>query len=353
MEPHKLRIGITHGDINGIGYEVIIKTLSDSRLLECCTPIVYGSPKVAAYHRKALDVELFSFNQIAHAREANSKRVNIINCVDEEIRVELGKSTQEAGEAALLALQAAVNDLKSGDIDVVVTGPINKENIQSDNFKFPGHTEFFASEFATKNYMMLMVSDLLKVGVVTGHIPIQQVPQTLTKEKILTNIRILHKTLLEDFSIRKPRIAVLGLNPHAGDHGVIGMEDQDIIKPAIKQATEEGIIALGPFPADGFFGSGDFKKFDAILAMYHDQGLIPFKVLAFESGVNFTAGLPIIRTSPGHGTAYDIAGTGVASEDSFRNAIHLAIDVYENRKQFKELSRNPLKHHEIDRTGGE
>jgi 4-hydroxythreonine-4-phosphate dehydrogenase len=353
MEPHKLRIGITHGDINGIGYEVIIKTLSDSRLLETCTPIVYGSPKVAAYHRKALDVELFSFNQIVHAREANSKRVNIINCVDEEIRVELGKSTPEAGEAALLALKAAVKDLKSGDIDVVVTAPINKENIQSDQFKFPGHTEYFANEFAAKNYMMLMVSEQLKVGVVTGHIPVQQVPQSLTKEKILANIRILHKTVLEDFSIRKPRIAVLGLNPHAGDRGVIGSEDMEIIKPAIKQACEEGIIALGPFAADGFFGSGEYKKFDAILAMYHDQGLIPFKLLAFESGVNFTAGLPIIRTSPGHGTAYDLAGKGVASEDSFRNAIYLAIDVFASRKQFKELSRNPLKHHEIDRTGGE
>ncbi len=353
MEQHKLRIGITHGDINGIGYEIIIKTLSDSRLLESCTPIVYGSPKVAAYHRKALDVELFSFNQIAHARDANSKRVNIINCVDEEIRVELGKSTPEAGEAALLALQAAVKDLKAGDIDVIVTAPINKENIQSDNFKFPGHTEFFANEFGAKNFMMLMVSDQLKIGVVTGHIPLQQVSQTLTKEKILSNIRILHKTILEDFSIRKPRIAVLGLNPHAGDHGVIGQEDDLIIYPAIKQANEEGIIALGPFAADGFFGSGDFRKFDAILAMYHDQGLIPFKVLAFESGVNYTAGLPIIRTSPGHGTAYAIAGTGVASEDSFRNAIYLAIDVFESRKIFKALSKNPLKHHEIDRTGGE
>ncbi len=353
MEQHKLRVGITHGDINGIGYEVIIKTLSDSRLLETCTPIVYGSPKVAAYHRKALDVELFSFNQIAHAREANSKRVNIINCVDEEIRVELGKSTPEAGEAALLSLQAAVRDLKAGEIDVVVTAPINKENIQSENFKFPGHTEYFASEFASKNYMMLMVSDQLKIGVVTGHIPLQQVSPSLTKEKILSNIRILHKTLMEDFSLHKPRIAVLGLNPHAGDNGVIGMEDQDIVKPAIKQANEEGIIALGPFPADGFFGSGDFRKFDAVLAMYHDQGLIPFKVIAFESGVNFTAGLPVVRTSPGHGTAYDIAGTGVASEDSFRNAIYLAIDVFESRKLYKEMSKNPLKHHEIDRTGGE
>ena len=294
-----------------------------------------------------------AFNQIAHAREANSKRVNIINCVDEEIRVELGKSTPEAGEAALLSLQAAVRDLKAGEIDVVVTAPINKENIQSENFKFPGHTEYFASEFASKNYMMLMVSDQLKIGVVTGHIPLQQVSPSLTKEKILSNIRILHKTLMEDFSLHKPRIAVLGLNPHAGDNGVIGMEDQDIVKPAIKQANEEGIIALGPFPADGFFGSGDFRKFDAVLAMYHDQGLIPFKVIAFESGVNFTAGLPVVRTSPGHGTAYDIAGTGVASEDSFRNAIYLAIDVFESRKLYKEMSKNPLKHHEIDRTGGE
>lgn len=353
MEQHKIRIGITHGDINGIGYEVIIKTLADSRLLESCTPIVYGSPKVAAYHRKALEVELFSFNQIVTAREANAKRVNIINCVDEEIRVELGKSTREAGESALQALQAAVRDLKAGEIDALVTAPINKENIQSDNFRFPGHTEYLANEFGAKNHMMLMVSDQLKVGVVTGHIPVQQVPQSLTKEKILNNIRILHKTSLEDFSIRKPRIAVLGLNPHAGDQGVIGTEDRDIIRPAIKQASDEGIIALGPFPADGFFGSGDYRKFDAILAMYHDQGLIPFKVLAFESGVNFTAGLPIVRTSPAHGTAYDIAGTGTASEDSFRNAIYLAIDVFESRKQFKELSKNPLKHHEIDRTGGE
>ncbi|MCE1198826.1 MAG: 4-hydroxythreonine-4-phosphate dehydrogenase PdxA, partial [Marinilabiliales bacterium] len=337
----------------GIGYEVIIKTLSDSRLLESCTPIVYGSPKVAAYHRKALDVELFSFNQINHAKEASAKRVNIINCVDEEIRVELGRSTREAGEASLLSLQAAVRDLKAGDLDVIVTAPINKENIQSDKFKFAGHTEFFANEFGAKNYMMLMVSDDLRVGVVTGHIPLNQVPQILTKEKILTNIRILHKTILEDFSIRKPRIAVLGLNPHAGDKGVIGSEDQNIIHPAIKQANEEGIIALGPYPADGFFGSGDFRKFDAILAMYHDQGLIPFKVLAFETGVNFTAGLPIVRTSPGHGTAYDIAGTGVASEISFRNAVYLAIDVYESRKLYRELSKNPLRHHEIDRTGGE
>ena len=353
MEIHKIKVGITHGDINGIGYEVIIKALADSRLLDMCTPIVYGSSKVAAYYRKALDNEIFTFNTINTAKEANPKRPNIINCVNEEVRVELGKSTKMAGEAALAALNAAVRDLKSGDIDVVVTAPINKENIQSESFIFPGHTEYFAKEFGTKNYLMLMISDILKIGVVTGHVPINQVVALITKERVLNNLRILHKTMIEDFSIRKPRIAVLGLNPHAGDGGVIGNEEQHIILPAISMANDEGIIALGPYPADGFFGAGDFKKFDATLAMYHDQGLIPFKSFAFESGVNFTAGLPIIRTSPGHGTAYDLAGAGIASEESFRNALYLAIDLYENRKRYGVLSKNPLQRHEIDRTGGE
>ena len=353
MEQHKIKVGITHGDINGIGYEVIIKALADSRILEMCTPIVYGSSKVAAYYRKAMDSEMFTFNSIFTAKEANPKRANIINCVNEDIRVELGKSTKQAGEASLAALEAAVRDLKAGDIDVVVTAPINKENIQSENFHFPGHTDYFAKEFGTKNFLMLMVSDILKIGVVTGHVPVNQVVSLITKELILSDLRVLHKTMLEDFSIRKPRIAVLGLNPHAGDGGLVGDEEARIILPAIRQANEEGIIALGPYPADGFFGSGEFKKFDATLAMFHDQGLIPFKSFAFESGVNFTAGLPIIRTSPGHGTAYALAGTGTASEESFRNAMYLAIDVFENRKRFRELSKNPLVRHEIDRTGGE
>lgn len=353
MEQHKIKVGITHGDINGIGYEIIIKALADSRILEMCTPIVYGSSKVAAYYRKAMDNEIFTFNTVNTAKEANPKRPNIINCVSDEVRVELGKSTKMAGQASLAALEAAVRDLKSGDIDVVVTAPINKENIQSENFSFAGHTEYFAKEFGTKNYLMLMISDILKVGVVTGHIPLAQVVESITKEKIVSNLRVLHKTMLEDFSIRKPRIAVLGLNPHAGDGGLIGDEEERIILPAIRQANEEGIIALGPYPADGFFGAGEFKKFDATLAMFHDQGLIPFKSFAFESGVNFTAGLPVIRTSPGHGTAYGIAGEGVASEESFRNALYLAIDLHANRKMFNELSKNPLQRHEIDRTGGE
>ncbi len=353
MEQNKIRVGITHGDINGISYEVIIKSLADNRILEMCTPIVYGSPKVAAYHKKTLDIDLFSFNHIQSAREANPRRVNIINCVDDEIRVELGKSTGQAGVASYLALEAAVKDLKSGNIDVVVTAPINKENIQSDNFSFAGHTEYFAKEFDTMDYLMLMVSEVLKVGVVTGHIPLSGVAESISKDKILADIRLLHRTFVEDFAIRKPRIAVLGLNPHAGDGGIIGNEEKNVIIPAIKQANDEGIIALGPYPADGFFGSGEFNKFDVTLAMFHDQGLIPFKVMAFESGVNFTAGLPIIRTSPGHGTAYNIAGKGTASEESFRNALYLAIDVYMNRKRYKELSKDPLQRHEIDRTGGE
>ena len=264
MEQHKIKVGITHGDINGIGYEIIIKALADSRILEMCTPIVYGSSKVAAYYRKAMDSEIFTFNSVNTAKDANSKRPNLINCVSDDVRVELGKSTKIAGEAAFAALQAAVRDLKSGEIDAIVTAPINKENIQSESFKFPGHTEYFAKEFGTKNVVMFMISDILKIGVVTGHIPISQVVNSLSKETIVSNLRVLHKTLLEDFSIRKPRIAVLGLNPHAGDGGVIGNEEERIIIPAIKQANDEGIIALGPYPADGFFGAGDFKKFDEI-----------------------------------------------------------------------------------------
>lgn len=353
MEQHKVKVGITHGDINGVGYEVIIKALADSRILEMCTPVVYGSSKVAAYYRKSMEGEIFTFNTIVSARDANPKRVNIINCVSDDLRVEVGKSTQQAGEAALLSLEAAVRDLKAGEIDVVVTAPINKENIQSEGFHFPGHTEYFAKEFNTKEYLMLMVSDILKVGVVTGHIPLGKVVESITKASVLKNLRVMHKTLLEDFSIHKPRIAVLGVNPHAGDGGVIGDEEERVILPAILEANKEGIIAMGPYPADGFFGSGEFKKFDATLAMFHDQGLIPFKSIAFESGVNFTAGLPIVRTSPGHGTAYDIAGSGVASEESFRNALYLAIDVFASRINYKELSANPLQHHEIDRSGGE
>ncbi len=339
----KIKVGISHGDINGIGYEVIMKTLLDSRILEMCTPIVYGSPKVAAYHRKALDINNLSFNHIRTASEAAFKKANIINCIDDNIRVELGKSTPMAGESSYLALEQATSDLQHGSIDVLITAPINKDNIQSKDFHFPGHTEYLTEKFNTEDFLMLMVSGEMRIGVVTGHIPISEVSSALSKELILSKLRIIAQSLVQDFSITNPRIAVLGLNPHAGDNGLLGSEEQDIIIPAINQAKEEGITALGPYPADGFFGSSDYMKFDAIIAMYHDQGLTPFKLASFDKGVNYTAGLPIVRTSPAHGTAYNIAGEDKASPESFRQALYLALDIYKNRIIFKEISKNPLK----------
>jgi 4-hydroxythreonine-4-phosphate dehydrogenase len=271
----------------------------------------------------------------------------VINCLDDNIRVELGKSSPDAGKAALKALDCAVKDLKEGKIDVLVTGPINKDNIQSEDFDFPGHTEYLTQHFGqNRETLMLMVSDLMKVGVVTGHIPLKQVPEVLTQDLILRKLRIMDKTLLQDFKIRKPRIAVFGLNPHASDGGLMGDEENNIIIPAIQRAKEEDIMAFGPYPADGFFGSDNIKKFDGILAMYHDQGLAPFKAISFDEGVNFTAGLDIIRTSPDHGTAYELAGQGEASPKSFRNALFLALDVYRNRKEYEELSSNPLESHD-------
>lgn len=343
MKNAKIKVGITHGDINGIGYEVIIKTLMDVRILELCTPIIYGSPKVAAYHRKALEIESFTLNNIKEASEAQPKRANIINCVDENIKVEIGKSTEAAGISAFQALEAAVNDLKKGDIDVLVTAPINKKNIQSKDFEFPGHTEYLESKLESGKSLMLLMSGNLRVGVVTGHIPISKVPENITKEAILEKLEILNASLEKDFGIKRPKIAVLSLNPHAGDDGLIGTEEIDVIIPTLKEARDKSIMALGPFPADGFFGSDDYNKFDAILAMYHDQGLAPFKALAFESGVNFTAGLSGVRTSPAHGTAYSIAGNNTASETSFREALYLAIDVFKNRLMHEEINKDPLK----------
>jgi 4-hydroxythreonine-4-phosphate dehydrogenase len=344
----KIKVGISHGDINGIGYEVIIKTLADSHILEMCTPIVYGSPKVAAYHRKALNIENLSFNHVRGAQEASPNKANIINCIDENIRVELGKLTPSAGESSFYALDKAVNDLQKGLIDVLITAPINKHNIQSERFKFPGHTEYLCRQFNAEDCVMLMVSETLKVGVATGHIPVADIPKQLTKKKILSKLRIMHRSLLQDFAVTNPRIAVLGLNPHSGDNGLIGKEDQEITIPAIDQARDEGITAMGPYPADGFFGSGDYVKFDAVLAMYHDQGMIPFKLISFDRGVNFTAGLSVVRTSPAHGTAFDIAGEDKASPESFREALYLAIDIFKNRQIYKEISRDPLKKFDIN-----
>lgn len=351
MKRNKIRVGITQGDINGIGYEVIIKSLTDPRMFELCTPIVYGSPKVAAYHKKVLNAETFNFYQVRSAVEADHSKVNIINCCDDNIRVELGKGSAAAGEASFQALEQAVADLKADLIDVLVTAPVNKENIQSEQFNFPGHTEYFAQHFDVENPLMLLVSDNLKVGVVTGHVPIKSVSDFITKDVIVSKLKVLHHSLVVDFACTNPRIAVLGLNPHAGDNGVIGNEENEIILPAIRKATELGITALGPYPADGFFGSGQYAKFDAILAMYHDQGLIPFKALTFDGGVNYTAGLPIVRTSPGHGTAFDIAGEDKASPDSFAQALYYAIDIYRNRSNYEEASSNPLQKYEIHANG--
>lgn len=343
MNSHRIKIGITQGDINSISYEVIMKTLLDPRVYDSCTPILYGSPKVVAYHRKALNIGNFSLNAVRNADEATYRHANLINVLDENVRVELGKSTPQAGEAALLSLQAAIKDLKEDKIDALVTGPINKHNIQSEQFHFPGHTEYLQEEFGAKEVLMIMVSEVVKVAIVTGHVPLSKVASLITVDNILSKLRILNKSMLVDFAIRRPRIAVLSLNPHAGDEGLLGHEEIDVIIPAIEQAKNEGMIVTGPYPADGFFGSDSYQKFDAVLAMYHDQGLAPFKALVFDQGVNFTAGLPIVRTSPAHGTAYELVGRDLASEASFRAALYLACDILKNRTEYKQLTSNPLK----------
>ncbi len=342
MEEHKIRVGITQGDINGIGYEVIIKALMDPRILDVCTPVVYGSPKVLAYHRKALNIPNFSLNSVATAREANPRRANLINCLDDNARVELGKASGYAGEAAFMALEMAVHDLAEHQIDLLVTAPINKYTIQSKDFSFAGHTEYLQEKLGADDVLMVMVSEYLKIGVATGHIPLAQVSNEITADLIVRKLRLLDHSLRHDFDIPSPRIAVLGLNPHSGDQGLLGMEENEIIRPALERAREENIMALGPYAADGYFGAGLYQKFDAALAMYHDQGMAPFKALSFDSGVNFTAGLPYVRTSPAHGTAYEIAGLDKASADSMRQAIYMAVDIYKARKANRELRKNAL-----------
>ncbi len=337
-----IRIGISQGDVNGISYEIIIKTLSDSRLLEFFTPIVYGSSKVASYHKKILGFHDFNFNIIRSADQALHGKANLINIFQDEIKIDLGQTTEVAGQAAFYSLEKATDDLAKGHIDALVTAPINKQNIQSKDFNFPGHTEYLTKKFGAEESLMLMVSNEIRIGVITGHIPLRDVPGEINQERILKKAHILNASLKKDFGIRKPKIAILGLNPHAGDKGVIGIEEQEVIIPAVRQAFDEGILAFGPYPADGFFGSASFNHFDGILTMYHDQGLIPFKTLSFKSGVNFTAGLPVVRTSPAHGTAFDLAGKGAASPDAFRESVYLAIDVVRNRRMEDDMSSTPL-----------
>lgn len=343
MEDNKIRIGITQGDINGIGYEVILKTFSDPLMLELCTPIIYGSPKVAAYHRKSLDLQA-NFSIINSASEAAYNRLSVVNCTDDEVKVEFSKADPEAGKAALGALEKAIEEYKEGLIDVIVTAPINKHTIQSEDFSFPGHTEYIEERLGngSKSLMILMKNDF-RVALVTGHIPVRDIASSITKQLIQEKLKTFHRSLKQDFSISAPRIAVLALNPHAGDEGLLGIEEQEIIIPAIQEMAAQGMLCYGPYPADGFMGSRNFIHFDGVLAMYHDQGLAPFKALAMDEGVNYTAGLPVVRTSPAHGTAYDIAGQGIACEDSFRQAVFVAIDVFRNRQIEKAARANPLR----------
>lgn len=339
----KAVIGITQGDTNGIGYEIIIKALSDARILDMCIPVVYGSSRAFGFYKKLLgDVEQIQTNIINGAVDAQNKRINIINCVPDNLMIDPGQQTEDGSKGAVISLERAVADLKEGHIDALVTAPFNKQGVNSVGFKYPGHTEYLISEFGAKDGLMLLYSDTFRIGLVTGHIPISKVSSELNTESILSKLRVMNESMIKDFNIVRPKLAVLGLNPHSGDKGLLGGEEERVILPAIKQANEEGILAFGPYPPDGFFGNGMQYKFDAVLAMYHDQGLIPFKALAFDSGVNFTAGLPVIRTSPDHGTAYELAGTGKANAMPMLSAIYSAIDFVKNRALYYEMRKDPL-----------
>ncbi len=346
---HPIRVGISIGDINGIGPEVIIKSLNDNRLLLDCTPIIYGSTKTLSYHKKAIGEHDFQYQTCKTSDEALNRKVNVVNVWNEEINFELGKATEAGGKFAFLSLEAATQDLASGKIDVLVTAPISKDAMSKSGFKFPGHTEYLADKAGMDDVLMMMVGSNLRVALVSTHIPLKDVSASLTKEVIFQKIKLLEKSLKTDFGIIRPKIAVFGVNPHAGENGKLGTEEQEIILPAINQAKTEDILAFGPFSADGFFGSSSMSHYDGILAMYHDQGLTAFKALSFDDGVNFTAGLPVVRTSPDHGTAFDIVGQGIASAQSMRSAIYLAMDVFKNRKARKEMLLNPLKISPVDK----
>jgi 4-hydroxythreonine-4-phosphate dehydrogenase len=337
----KIKLGISIGDFNGIGIEIILKTFLDKRMLDLCTPIIFGSTKLITAYKKSMNIDL-PFNGIKDISNVVFGKVNIVNLWNDDLDVELGKSTEVSGKYAFKSLEAATNSLKNEEIDVLVTAPINKDNIQSEEFKFPGHTEYLESKLDGESLMILMTHNL-RIGLITGHIPVSEISKSITPDLIKSKVAIMYNTLVQDFAISKPKIAILGLNPHCGDHGVIGKEDDDIIRPTIAEIQEEGKLVYGPYAADSFFGSENYKKFDAILAMYHDQGLAPFKTLAFGGGVNFTAGLEKIRTSPDHGTAYELAGKGVANNNSFREAVYTAIQVYSTREEYKDLTKNSLK----------
>jgi len=341
MSDNKIVVGISQGDINGIGLEVILKTLMEPGITEVFTPLLFSSQKTVSYYRKLLGLEEFSFNPIREFSQINTKKVNVFVCYEEEVSVDIGKSTSAGGKYAFLSLEKATQALIDGHIQALVTAPINKSNIQSENFKFIGHTEYLGDKLGGDPLMILCSESGLRVALVTGHVPLKEVSSKITVESVSKKIKQLHESLVKDFGVRKPKIAVLGLNPHSGEDGTIGNEDKDIIKPAIESTKVNGLV-YGPYSADGFFGNGTYKKFDGVLAMYHDQGLAPFKTIAFNEGVNYTAGLNAVRTSPDHGTAYDIAGKNLANELSFKKAIYAAIDIYKNRALYSQISENPL-----------
>lgn len=343
QEERLIKVGITHGDINGVGYEVIIKALDDPSMLELFTPVIYGSAKIWSYYRRGMGLPPANLNIVESGADARDGVINIVNVVPEDTRIEPGQPTETAGQAARASLQAAVTDARDGAIDVIVTAPINKSTVQSDDFHFPGHTEYLESVLGNgAKALMVLCNDVVRVALCTTHLPVSGVPSALTRELVSEKLRLFHTSLKEDFGVHHPRIAVLALNPHCGDSGLIGTEEAEIITPAIEEARAQKIDAFGPYAADGFFGAASYRKFDGVLAMYHDQGLAPLKALGMESGVNLTAGLPVVRTSPDHGTAYDIAGKGEADAQSMRCAIYAAIDAFRNRQRESEASANPL-----------
>jgi 4-hydroxythreonine-4-phosphate dehydrogenase len=337
-----LKIGISIGDINGVGLEVILKTFKDRRMMDICTPIIFGSSKLINEYKKTLSLENIAFHSIKEVSLAKARKINVVECWESDVTLALGENNENGGKYAFLSLEKASAELVNHTIDALVTAPINKKNIQSDTFTFPGHTEYLADK-KKEDVLMLMTTDLLKVGVVTSHIPLEKVAENINEKSILNKLELFQKSLTKDFGIRKPKIAVLGLNPHAGDNGILGKEEGKVIVPTIEKAKEKNILAFGPYPADSFFGSSFMTKFDGVLAMYHDQGLIPFKTISFGKGVNYSAGLSFVRTSPDHGTAYDIAGKNMADESSFREAVYLACDIAKKREEFKQLNANVLK----------
>lgn len=334
-------VGISIGDLNGIGSEVILKTFEDTRMLELCTPVIFANAKIVSFLRKELNIDI-PIHGIDKIEQLVVGKFNVLNVWREGVNIELGKNDDVVGSYAIKSFVAATKALKESWVDVLVTAPINKYNIRSEEFKFPGHTDYLNKELEG-DAMMLMVHDDFRVGLLTDHVPVNEVTKHLNEKLITSKIKTIIQTLKQDFEIEKPKVAVLGLNPHSGDNGVIGQEEEKIIKPALKKLFESGNMVFGPFSADGFFGSAQYEKYDAVIATYHDQGLIPFKTLSFGTGVNFTAGLNKIRTSPDHGTAYEIAGKGLANHESFKEAVYLAIDIFNKRNDFQELMKDPLK----------